>query len=199
MATALTHLGYDLWTLQTEPMNERGEHLEDKKELGLSLDYGLQVATDTPVVGQHRENTLVPSDWCYLSQENTRHTHYVCSVCVCSYIHTYIRTYTARGRISQQLDIPCAVVSGVTHDMLPYLTNDMSEVTHDMLLYLTNDMSIVTHDMLPYLVDDMSGVTHDMLPYLMDDMSGVTHDMLPYLMDDMSGVTHDMTCRLCML
>ena len=105
-------------------------------------------------------------------------------VCVCMLIHTYIRTYTARGRISQQLDIPCAVVSGVTHDMLLYLTNDMSVVTHDMLLYLTNDMSVVTHDMLPYL---------------MDDVSGVTHDMLPYLMDDMSGVTRDMTCRLCML
>lgn len=91
MATALTHLGYDLWTLQTEPMNERGEHLEDKKELGLSLDYGLQVSTDTPVVGQHRENTLVPSDWCYLSQENTRHTHTTYVLCV--YAHTYKRTY----------------------------------------------------------------------------------------------------------
>ena len=112
MATALTHLGYDLWTLQTEPVNERGKHLEDKEELGLCLDYGLQVATDTPVVGQHRENTLIPSDCCHLSQENTGHTHYVRCVCVCSYVRMYIHS---KGKNFPGYTLCCGVRSHIWH------------------------------------------------------------------------------------
>ena len=49
MGTALTHLSYDLRTLQAETVNERGKHLEHKYDLGLALDYWLQITTDTPV------------------------------------------------------------------------------------------------------------------------------------------------------
>jgi len=117
MATALTHLGYDLWTLQTEPVNERGKHLEDKEELGLCLDYGLQVATDTPVVGQHRENTLIPSDCCHLSQENTGHTHYVRCVCVCSYVRMYILLCLGIPNLCQVARWPSINTATVTYSL----------------------------------------------------------------------------------